>query len=131
MDLVLLNGTIVDGTGRPKFVGDIGIADGRIVQISKASGENRVSSQNAKKTIDCTGLLVTPGWVDIHTHLDAQMIWDQLISPLSAGGVTTAIQGNCGVGFAPCKREDRKFLMELMEGVEDMYACVFDGCRMS
>lgn len=121
MDLLLLNGTIVDGTGLPKFVGDVGIKDGKIASISNRDGTNRLQAlPTTKKTIDCTGLLITPGWVDIHTHLDAQMTWDRMITPLSNGGITTAVQGNCGVGFAPCKQQDRQFLMEMMEGVEDM-----------
>lgn len=121
MDLVLLNGTIVDGTGRAKYVGDLAISNGRIAQMSNPDGSGRIKpTPGGARTIDCTGLIVSPGWVDVHTHLDAQMTWDKLITPLSAGGVTTAIQGNCGVGFAPCRKQDRTFLMELMEGVEDI-----------
>lgn len=121
-DLLLQNGKIVDGTGKPAFVGDVGIVGKKIVAISERDGRNRLTSANCKalRVVDCTGKLVTPGWVDVHTHLDGQITWDPLITPLSGGGVTTAIQGNCGVGFAPCRKDDRKFLMELMEGVEDI-----------
>jgi len=121
-DLLLQNGKIVDGTGKPAFLGDVGIVGNKIVAISGRDGTNRLTGDKAKalRVVDCTGKLITPGWVDVHTHLDGQITWDPLITPLSGGGVTTAIQGNCGVGFAPCKKDDRKFLMELMEGVEDI-----------
>jgi len=119
-DLLLTNGTIVDGTGARAYVGDVGIKGNKIVALSSKDGGKRLTASAALRTIDCSNRLVCPGWVDIHTHLDGQITWDPMISPLSGGGITTAVQGNCGVGFAPCKKEDRKFLMELMEGVEDI-----------
>ena len=122
VDILLTNGLIVDGTGAQAFIGDVAIVKDKIFKISNRDGSNRIvpSSVSAKRTIDCSSRLVCPGWVDIHTHLDGQITWDPMISPLSSGGVTTAVQGNCGVGFAPCKKPDRQFLMELMEGVEDI-----------
>lgn len=101
-------------------MGDVGVVADKIAAISNRDGSDRLSGSQAKRVIDCTGRIVSPGWVDIHTHLDAQITWDSFVTPLSGGGVTTAVQGNCGVGFAPCKIEDREFLLELMEGVEDI-----------
>lgn len=112
-DLIIRNGTIIDGTGADRFAGDVAIKDGKIAQIGKVDGE-------AKKEIDAKGKLVTPGWVDIHTHYDGQATWDPILAPSSWHGVTTVVMGNCGVGFAPVKENDRDFLIELMEGVEDI-----------
>eukprot|EP01136_Pigoraptor_vietnamica_P020273 Opistho-1_new@5816 len=97
-DLVIRNGRIVDGTGAPAVVGDIAIDDGVITAVGKVSGQ-------ARRQIDASGLIVTPGWVDIHTHYDGQVTWDPYLSPSSWHGVTTAVMGNCGVGFAPVKRD--------------------------
>lgn len=120
VDILLRNGTVVDGTGRPKFVGDVALSEGKIVGVYRANATDRPQSSIAKIVVDCTNRIVSPGWVDIHTHLDGQISWDAFVSPLAAAGVTTAVQGNCGVGFAPCRREDRDYLLGMMEGVEDI-----------
>jgi N-acyl-D-aspartate/D-glutamate deacylase len=112
-DLIIRNGTIVDGTGGKSFEGDVAIEGNRIVEVGEVSGQGR-------REIDAKGMLVTPGWVDIHTHYDGQASWDPLLAPSSWHGVTTAVMGNCGVGFAPVKPDQRQFLIELMEGVEDI-----------
>jgi N-acyl-D-amino-acid deacylase len=119
VNILLKNGLIVDGTGSPSFIGNVGIRENKIAFITKNSNNNK-SVITADRIIDCTGKLITPGWVDIHTHIDASVNWDPFVSPLSGVGVTTAVFGNCGVGFAPCKPHERTFLMELMEGVEDI-----------
>ncbi len=112
-DLVIRGGTVVDGTGVPPFEADVVVYGDRIRAVEKFSGE-------AGEVIDARGKLVTPGFVDVHTHLDAQITWDPLGSPSNLHGVTSVIVGNCGVGFAPCKPQDRDYLMFLMEGVEDI-----------
>ena len=112
-DLIIRGGTIVDGTGGKPFIGDVAIDGDRIVEVGKVAGEGR-------REIDATGQIVTPGWVDIHTHYDGQATWDPLLAPSSWHGVTTAIMGNCGVGFAPVRPDAHNFLIELMEGVEDI-----------
>ncbi|MBV1931734.1 MAG: amidohydrolase family protein [Porticoccaceae bacterium] len=114
-DLIIKGGTIVDGTGNKRFTGDIAIDDGLIAAVGKVTG-------TAKETINADGLLVAPGWVDIHTHYDGQATWDPLITPSGWNGVTTAIMGNCGVGFAPVAPANRDWMMELMESVEDIPA---------
>ncbi len=116
-DLIIKNGTLVDGTGDKSKPGNIAIKNGIIAAIGDFSG-------NANEVIDATNLVVTPGFVDIHTHYDGQAIWDSQLKPSSIHGVTTVVMGNCGVGFAPCKPEDRLKLVELMEGVEDIPAPV-------
>ena len=112
-DLVIRGGTIVDGSGQARFAGDVGIRDGVIVAIGVVEGEGA-------EEIDATGRLVTPGFVDIHTHYDGHVTWTDRLNPSSQHGVTTVLTGNCGVGFAPCKPEDRERLVQLMEGVEDI-----------
>ena len=112
-DLIIRNGTIVDGTGAEAFTGDVAIEGNRIVEVGKVGGQ-------ARREIDAKGMLVTPGWVDIHTHYDGQASWDPLLAPSSWHGVTTAVMGNCGVGFAPVRPDQRQFLIELMEGVVDI-----------
>jgi N-acyl-D-aspartate/D-glutamate deacylase len=112
-DLVIRNGTIVDGTGRPRFEGDLAIDAGRISAVGGAAGTGR-------REIDARGLLVAPGWVDVHTHYDGQVTWDPILAPSSWHGVTTLVMGNCGVGFAPRRPGEESFLIELMEGVEDI-----------
>ncbi|NQV80583.1 MAG: amidohydrolase family protein [Alphaproteobacteria bacterium] len=112
-DLIIKGGSIVDGTGAPQKTGDVAVTDGLIVEVGAVSG-------TAKQTIDADGLLVTPGWVDIHTHYDGQVTWDPLLTPSFWQGVTTAVMGNCGVGFAPAARDGHDFLIGLMEGVEDI-----------
>jgi len=91
-DLVIRNGTIIDGTGKAGFAGDLAIEDGKIVSVGGKAGPGR-------REIDASGLLMTPGWVDIHTHYDGQVAWDPYLSPSSWHGVTTLVMGNCGVGF--------------------------------
>src|ERR1700757_2652979 len=112
-DLVIRGGTIADGSGGSLFEADIAISDGRITEVGKISSRG-------KEEIDARGKLVTPGFVDVHTHYDGQVTWSQDISPSSQNGVTTAIMGNCGVGFAPCRPSDHQRLIQLMEGVEDI-----------
>ena len=113
LDLVIRGGTVVDGTGRAPVEADVGIKGNRIAVIGKIA-------RNGAEEIDAKGKLVTPGFVDIHTHYDGQAVWDNHMTPSSMHGVTTAVMGNCGVGFAPCKPGDREKLVELMEGVEDI-----------
>jgi N-acyl-D-aspartate/D-glutamate deacylase len=112
-DIVIRGGTVVDGTGKPAFTGDVAIAAGRIAAVGGKQGP-------ARREIDATGLLVTPGWVDVHTHYDGQAMWDPLLTPSCWHGVTTVMFGNCGVGFAPVKKHHRGSLMDLMEGVEEI-----------
>src|SRR6187200_37833 len=111
-DLVIRGGNIADGGG-DLFEADIAIKDGRIAEVGKVLGKG-------KEEIDAKGKLVTPGFVDVHTHYDGQVTWSQDITPSSQNGVTTAIMGNCGVGFAPCRPADHFRLIQLMEGVEDI-----------
>ena len=113
LDLIIKNGDIVDGTGSKAFKGDLGILNGTIVKIGEISDE-------AKNIIDASGSHVIPGFVDIHTHYDGQVTWSEELTPSSNHGVTTAVMGNCGVGFAPCRPEDKERLISLMEGVEDI-----------
>lgn len=112
-DLIIRGGTVIDGSGDTRFVADIGVRGGKIAKIGDIP-------DTAPEEIDAAGKLVTPGWVDIHTHYDGQATWDPLLAPSCWHGVTTVVMGNCGVGFAPVKPKDRTFLIELMEGVEDI-----------
>lgn len=112
-DLVIRNGHVVDGSGAAPRLADVAITNGRITDVGDVSG-------GAKREIDAEGALVTPGWVDIHTHYDGQMTWDPEVSPSGWHGVTTIVAGNCGVGFAPARAQDRDWLIQLMEGVEDI-----------
>ena len=112
-DLVIRNGNIVDGSGKKPFLGDIAIDEGKITKVGEVIN-------SGKKEIDANGNLVSPGWVDIHTHYDGQVCWDPYLTPSSWHGVTTVVMGNCGVGFAPVKPGDQNFLIQLMEGVEDI-----------
>lgn len=112
-DLVIRGGMIADGTGAELFEADIAIDGGSISTVGpKLPG--------GCEEIDAKGLLVTPGLVDLHTHYDAQATWSNTITPSSWHGVTTVMVGNCGVGFAPCRPEQRQMLVKLMEGVEDI-----------
>ena len=111
-DLVIRGGTIVDGTGADRYSGDVAIDGGRIAAVGgRLDGE---------RTIDADGAIVTPGWVDVHTHYDGQATWDDRLDPSFSNGVTTLVMGNCGVGFAPCPPGEESTLIELMEGVEDI-----------
>ena len=112
-DLVVRGGTIVDGSGGAPFAGDIAIRGDRIVAVGDCPG-------TATETVDASGKFVTPGFVDVHTHYDGQAIWSEELSPSSSHGVTTVVMGNCGVGFAPCRKEDHATLIKVMEGVEDI-----------
>src|SRR5213080_3158940 len=112
-DIVIRGGTIIDGTGKAAFSGDLAIEDTRIAAVGGRLGP-------ARREIDADGLLVTPGWVDVHTHYDGQAMWDPLLAPSCWHGVTTVMFGNCGVGFAPVKKHHRGALMDLMEGVEEI-----------
>ncbi|WP_315740571.1 MULTISPECIES: N-acyl-D-amino-acid deacylase family protein [unclassified Bradyrhizobium] len=112
-DLVIRGGTVADGSGGDLYDADVAISNGRIIEVGKVGGAGR-------EEIDARGKLVTPGFVDVHTHYDGQVTWSHDISPSSQNGVTTAIMGNCGVGFAPCRPADHQRLIQLMEGVEDI-----------
>ena len=100
-DLVIKNGTVVDGTGAKRYQADVAIADGKVAEIGKVT-------EGAKRTIDADGLIVAPGFVDPHTHYDAQICWDGAVTPSSWHGVTSVVMGNCGVGIAPCRPETRE-----------------------
>lgn len=114
-DVVIKNGTVVDGTGGTPYRADVAIQGDRIAEIGKVT-------ESAKRTLDAEGQIVTPGFVDIHTHLDAQIFWDPIASSSCWHGVTSVVMGNCGVTFAPCKPGDREYFAHLMESVEDIPA---------
>jgi N-acyl-D-amino-acid deacylase len=113
LDLIIKGGRVVDGTGAEPFSADVGVRDGRIVEVGSVSGD-------ARDVIDADGALVTPGFVDVHTHYDGQVTWDDALEPSATNGVTTLVMGNCGVGFAPVRQTDHDALIDLMEGVEDI-----------
>jgi len=124
-DLVIRGGTVVDGTGSEPREADVAIDGGVVAEVGSVS-------QDGRETLDARGLLVTPGFVDIHTHYDGQATWDELLAPSSWHGVTTAIMGNCGVGFAPVREGSQQWLIELMEGVEDIPgSALADGIEWS
>jgi len=114
LDHVIKGGTIVDGTGASPTIGDVGVRDGVIVAVGGTITEA------ARETIDADGAIVTPGWVDVHTHYDGQVSWDDVMDPSAGNGATTVVMGNCGVGFAPVRPGGEQTLIELMEGVEDI-----------
>ncbi len=118
-DTIIRGGRIIDGTGRTGYIGDVAIDNGTISAIGRQLGE-------AKATIDANGAIVTPGFIDIHTHYDGQFIWDDILEPSFSNGTTTVIAGNCGVGFAPVDAVNRARLIEMMEGVEDIPGIVLD-----
>ena len=113
LDLLIRGGTVVDGTGAAPYTADVGVTDGLIVEIGKVTTPSR-------RVIDVDGLAVTPGFVDIHTHYDGQALWDERLDPSFSNGVTTAIMGNCGVGFAPVRKGSEALLIDLMDGVEEI-----------
>ena len=112
-DLIIKNGTVYDGTGKKPFFADVAIKGNKIVAIGELE-------ESSKEVIDAKGKIVAPGFVDIHTHYDGQVTWDPYLRPSTYHGVTTVVMGNCGVGFSPCKPEERDWLISLMEGVEDI-----------
>ncbi len=112
-DTTIRGGTLVDGSGQPRFTGDIGITDGRIAAVGG-------TLTAGKRDINAAGAIVTPGWVDVHTHYDGQATWDPYLSPSTDHGVTSVVMGNCGVGFAPVHAQRRDWLISVMEGVEDI-----------
>ncbi|APA77905.1 MULTISPECIES: N-acyl-D-amino-acid deacylase family protein [Mycobacterium avium complex (MAC)] len=121
-DLIIRNGSIVDGLGGEPYVGDVAVRDGVIAAVGAVNGAT------ANREIDATGRLVTPGFVDLHTHYDGQAVWSERLTPSSAHGVTTVVMGNCGVGFAPCRQSDHDVLVDVMAGVEDIPGVVMtDG----
>ncbi|MBX3585334.1 MAG: amidohydrolase family protein [Ramlibacter sp.] len=113
LDTVIRGGLVVDGSGNAPFTGDVGLKDGLVAEVGGKLGA-------ARREIDASGAIVTPGWVDVHTHYDGQVTWDPYLSPSTHHGVTTAVMGNCGVGFAPVKPDRRDWLISVMEGVEDI-----------
>jgi len=114
-DLIIRNGTVIDGTGGPRFAADIAVVADRIVAVGDVS-----AYEPALREVDASGLIVTPGWVDIHTHYDGQATWDPDLAPSSVNGVTSIVMGNCGVGFAPARPDRHDWLIRLLEGVEDI-----------
>jgi len=121
VDLLIRGGLVVDGTGAEPFEADVAVAGDRIVAVGKLNG-------GAREEIDARGQVVTPGFVDIHTHYDGQATWESRLVPSSSHGVTTVVMGNCGVGFAPCRPDQHELLIKLMEGVEDIpHPVLVDG----
>ena len=127
MELLIRNGTLVDGSGAPPRPADIAVENGLVTRIAPAKS---LAAAAAADTLEAEGLLVTPGFVDVHTHYDGQATWDPVLAPSSWHGVTSVVMGNCGVGFAPVRPEGHRELIELMEGVEDIPgSALSDGIR--
>ena len=125
LDTLIRGGKIYDGLGGKPYTGDVGIKDGKIVELGQAI------STASKKTIDADGAIVTPGFVDVHTHYDGQVSWDDKMDPSFSHGVTSIVMGNCGVGFAPVPPGGEKELIEVMEGVEDIPGtALYEGCLL-
>src|SRR3984957_16734513 len=121
-DLIIRNGTIVDGLGGEPYVGDVAVQNGVIAAVAHVTGSG------AQREMRGTGQLGRPGFVDLHTHYDGQSIWSERLTPSSAHGVTTVVMGNCGVGFAACRKADHDVLVDVMAGVEDIPGVVMtDG----
>ncbi|MEM1435823.1 MAG: amidohydrolase family protein, partial [Pseudomonadota bacterium] len=118
-DLVIENGTIVDGTGLPAYTADVGIRDGRIAQIGRLAGQGQ-------ERIDAAGCVVAPGFIDPHTHFDAQLLWDGQARPALAHGVTTIVPGNCSLSLAPLKAEHRMRLVGMFNQIEEMPRVAFE-----
>ena len=116
-ELVIRGGTLVDGTGAPPRAADVAVDDGTITEVAAPGA---LDDAGARRRVDADGLLVTPGFVDLHTHYDGQVTWDPLLTPSCWHGVTTVVMGNCGVGFAPVRPGQEDWLIQLMEGVEDI-----------
>ena len=114
---VIRNARLIDGTGAPETSADVVFEDGIIREVTPAG---KAPTAHAHRIVDADGLLLTPGWVDIHTHYDAQATWDPWLTPSSWHGATTVVMGNCGVGFAPAHEDRHEWLIELMESVEDI-----------
>src|ERR1700722_16124106 len=112
-DLIIRGGLVVDGSGAQPFVGDVAIDAGTITAVGEVAGP-------ARREIDAEGCIVTPGFVDPHTHFDGQATWDQVLAPSARHGVTTLVMGNCGVGFAPARVDRHDWLIGMLEGVEDI-----------
>jgi N-acyl-D-amino-acid deacylase len=113
LDLLIKNGTVIDGSGLPRYRADVGVKDGRIVEIGRIR-------QTAERVIDAEGQIVSPGFIDGHTHMDAQVNWDPLGSCSCWHGVTSVVMGNCGFALAPCKPEDREWFARCLTAVEDI-----------
>jgi N-acyl-D-amino-acid deacylase len=127
-DMILRGGTIIDGTGADRFVGDVGVRAGKIVEVVHAD-DGGIAGTGTEE-IDAAGHIVAPGWVDIHTHYDGQLTWDPLLTPSCWHGVTTAVMGNCGIGFAPVKPGTEGWLVEMMESTEDIPArCLHESIQ--
>src|SRR5262245_7464790 len=121
LDIVIRNGRVVDGTGLPAFAGDVGIAGGRLARVGgQLAGP-------ARRTIDAAGRVVAPGFIDPHTHFDAQLLWDGQARPALEHGVTTVVHGNCSLSLAPLKAEHRKKLVGMFQQIEEMPDAAFDG----
>ena len=113
-ELLIKNGQVFDGSGSEPFIADIGVQNGKIAAIEPSI------DASADQVIDAAGKIVTPGFIDVHTHYDGQATWDEHLAPSSNLGTTTVVMGNCGVGFAPCRQDDHDVLIKLMEGVEEI-----------